>query len=57
MNSMWKKTINVLYIIFIIAAVWVMITNTIQAFMCDEMTRTQLFKHTLHSFILDFKRC
>lgn len=49
-----KRKLHML-IIFILA--WVLVSNTIQAFKCPEMTNTELFLHLPKSFICDWIYC
>jgi uncharacterized membrane protein YphA (DoxX/SURF4 family) len=52
-----KKLKNIGVWILRLAMCWLIIANFIQAFMCPEMTETQLFFHLPKSFICDFKAC
>ena len=50
-----KETLGkIAYIILIIVFLWVVVSNTIQAFSCSEMTNTQLLLHIPQSFIGDW---
>jgi len=48
---------NALYTVLVAVFLWVMVSNTIQAFKCPSMTRTQLFLHTPKSFVCDWQHC
>lgn len=48
---------DALYIPVIIILLWIAVTNTIQAFKCPKMTRTELFLTIPNSFMCDWQDC
>ena len=37
--------------------IWWVITMFYQNYQCPEMTQMEVFKHSFHSFFLEFKEC
>lgn len=52
-----KKFEKPLTIILFTVVIWLGVSTSIQAFMCDEMTNTQLLKNVPNHFLFDFKNC
>jgi len=54
-----KKTKHIIlisvYALLIAIIIWCFISNIIQAFICPEMTQTELFLHIPKSFICDWQ--
>lgn len=46
-----------LYFVLIAVFWWVVISNTIQAFKCPEMSMTELFIHIPKSLVCDWEHC
>ncbi len=52
-----KKYSHIPYMTIIAIVMWISITNTIQAFKCPEMTKTELVLRIPDSFKLNFQNC
>jgi hypothetical protein len=50
----YKNMIKGATLIFVL---WIVITNSIQAFMCPEMSQTELFIHIPQSLMCDWNDC
>ena len=46
-----------LYILLVAVLLWVAISSMIQAFLCPELSQTELFLHIPKSFICEWEHC
>ena len=56
-NNFYDQILGLIAILFFIAVAWFGVAMFLQAMMCPELTNTQLFLHSLNSFILDWHEC
>lgn len=55
MDTFKRYTGNAIFVLLVLSVLWLVISNLIQAFMCPEMTQTELFLHMPKSFVCDWK--
>jgi hypothetical protein len=54
---MKKKFEAVLVVAYAVLAIWLLVSNVIQAYKCPEMTQTELFLHIPESFVCNWNHC